>query len=258
MTQEFIQGNGLNRLSALTPNAAPAPFGPSLIVPQVGPAGPVGPPGAVGPPGPQGPAGPAGAQGIVGPDGAQGPQGDQGLPGPGYDGTSTSSVAVATGPQSFVTQAGLAYSSGVRCRASSQANPASYMEGVVTSYSGNIITINVDMIGAVETHADWNLNLTGPVGAGYEATSTSALSIVTGPTTLMTQSGLAYTAGARVRITAQSATQNWIEGLVTSYAGTSMGVNIDSFGGSGAFTAWNINVAGEPGVALPNIDGGTF
>lgn len=257
MTQQFYQGNGLNRLQ-ITPNAVPAPGAPSLIVPQVGPPGPVGPPGAVGPPGPQGPAGPAGAQGIVGPPGAQGPQGDQGIPGPSYVATSTTSLAVATGSQSFTTQANLAYSAGVRCRASSQANPASYMEGVVTSYAGNIITINVDMIGASETHADWNLNLTGPVGAGYEATSTSALSIMTGPMTLITQSGLAYTAGARVRISAQGAAQNWIEGLVTSYAGTSLGVNIDSFGGSGAFTAWNINIAGEPGVPLSTIDGGMF
>jgi hypothetical protein len=103
MTQQLYIGNGVNRIE-LMPNAAPVPGGPSLIVPQVGPAGPQGPPGPVVPPGPQGPAGPAGAQGIRGPVGGQGPQGIAGPIGPGYAATSTTALGVALGPQTFVTQ----------------------------------------------------------------------------------------------------------------------------------------------------------
>jgi hypothetical protein len=257
MTQQFYQSNGVNRLE-LTPNVAPAPNAPSLIVPQVGPAGPAGPIGPVGPPGPQGPSGPAGAQGIQGPPGAQGAQGLQGPIGPGYAATSATPLTVATGSQTFVTQAGLAYTIGVRARSSSNANSNNYMEGLVSSYSGTSLTINIDLANGSGSHSDWNINLSGSVGAGYTATSTSAASIVTGAVTLTTQSGLAYTPGARVRVSAQSAPQNWIEGIVTSYSGNSLSVSTDTIGGSGAFTAWDINIAGQPGVPLPDIDGGVF
>lgn len=249
MTQEFYLGNGLNRL-IMTPNAAPAPGGPTLIVPDVGPAGPQGPPGPVGSPGPQGPAGPAGAQGLAGPVGPQGPQGIQGNPGPGYLATSVTPRAVAFGSQTFTTQAGLAYSPGVRCRAASNAVPTNFMEGIVTAYNGLVMTINVDTIGGSGTYSDWNLNLTGSMGPGYRATSTTAISIVTGLVTLQTQVGLAYSIGARVRISSQTSPSNWIEGLVTAYSplGTSLTVNVDLIGGSGAFSAWDINLAGQQGI----------
>ena len=135
MTQQFYLNNGTNRMN-MTPNLAPAPGGPSLIVPQVGPAGPPGPAGADGPPGPQGPAGPPGAQGLLGPPGAQGPQGALGPPGPGYAATSATALAIGTGPQTFVTQPGLAYAAGPRCRATSQGS-GGYMEGVISSYTSN-------------------------------------------------------------------------------------------------------------------------
>lgn len=257
MTQLLEANNGVNRLE-MTPNAAPAPGVTSLIVPQVGPAGPAGADGPVGPPGPQGPGGPAGAQGIQGAAGAQGAQGLQGAVGPGYAATSASALAVAQGSRTFVTQAGLAYTAGVRCRASSNAAPTIYMEGIVSSYSGTSLTIDVDLANGSGSRSDWNLNLSGAVGSGYMATSTSAAGITLGSVTFTTQAGLAYTSGARSRISAQSQPQNWIEGIVTSYAGNTLIVNIDTFGGSGAFIAWNINIAGQPGQPDPIIDGGPF
>jgi hypothetical protein len=76
-------------------------------------------------------------------------------------------------------------------------------------------------------------------------TSTTVISVITGPVTLVTQAGLAYRAGVRVRLSAEGQPQNWIEGTVTSYADTSMSVNVDLTGGSGAFPAWDINLAGD-------------
>jgi hypothetical protein len=64
------------------------------------------------------------------------------------------------------------------------------MEGLVTAYTGTSLTINVDLLGAAGTHADWNINVagqqgalgpagpigpTGPAGAG--AVSTDALNL---------------------------------------------------------------------------------
>ena len=262
MTQELYMASGVNRI-ALTPNVAAFAGGPSLIVPQVGPSGPQGPPGAIGPQGPQGPGGPAGAQGERGATGPQGPQGG-GPPGPGYAATSATSLAVAIGTPVFVTQAGLAYSPGVRCRASSNASPGVYMEGLVSSYSGTSLVIAADLVNGSGTYNDWNLNLTGPMGSGYAATSASTASISLGSITLTTQPGLAYSPGARARISAQSTPSNWIEGLVTAYSTNALSVAVDLINGSGAFSAWNINLTGQVGQQGPPappitvIDGGGF
>lgn len=102
--------------------------------------------------------------GQQGPQGATGNTGSTGATGPGYTATSTTSLAVGTGSQSFTTQSGLAYTAGARARASSAANTANYMEGLVTSYAGTSLAINVDTVGGSGTHADWNINVAGNVG----------------------------------------------------------------------------------------------
>ena len=256
MTQNLYMDNGVARI-ALAPNMAAFAGGPSLIVPQVGPSGPIGPPGPIGPQGPQGPGGPIGAQGEHGADGPQGPQGG-GPPGPGYAATSPTMLAVAARTQTFITQSGLAYSAGARCRASSNANTSVYMEGLVSGYSGTSLTIAVDLINGSGSFNDWNLNLTGPAGSGYAATSASTLSISLGPITLITQQGLAYTPGARVRVAVQGSPANWIEGVVTAYSAGALAIAADLAGGLGAFSAWNINLTGQPGQPSSAIDGGVF
>ena len=123
--------------------------------------------GTAGPTGPQGPQGVAGATGSQGPQGSAGAQGTIGAAGPtgpGYGATSTSSLTVGSGSTTFATQTGLAYSIGARARASSAANSANYMEGLVTSYTGTALIINVDTTGGSGTHADWNLNVAGNAG----------------------------------------------------------------------------------------------
>jgi hypothetical protein len=167
-------------------------------------------------------------------------------------------LTVATGTQVFITQSGLAYSPGVRCRASSNASTGVYMEGLVAGYSGTSLTIAVDLINGSGAYNDWNLNLTGSSGSGYAATSASILSVSLGPVTLITQPGLAYTPGARARVAAQAAPTNWVEGVVTAYSGTALSVAVDLIGGLGAFSAWNINLTGQPGQPSSAIDGGLF
>jgi len=99
----------------------------------------------------------------------------------------------------------------------------------------------------------------GDPGPGYTATSATALTVGMGNVTLTTQAGLAYTAGARVRI-GQAAQNIWMEGIVQSYNATSgaMGVGVDLVTGSGTFNAWNLNLAGTIGPAGPQgATGGT-
>lgn len=87
----------------------------------------------------------------------------------------------------------------------------------------------------------------GGDGPGYLATSVTSLTIGTGSKSFTTQEGLAYTAGARVRTSSEADTSNWMEGLCTSYSGTSLVVNVTLTDGSGTHSDWNINLAGEPG-----------
>jgi hypothetical protein len=158
MNADLIGGGGGTRFNSWNINVAGQPGAQGTI----GPSGPTGDPG--GPPGPQGTQGPQGTAGTNGLQGATGAIGPQGPVGPTYGGTSTTSVAVALGPQTFATQAGMAYTVGARVRASSAATPASFMEGIVTAYSGTGMTINVDLIGTAGTHADWNFNIGGDAG----------------------------------------------------------------------------------------------
>jgi hypothetical protein len=96
---------------------------------------------------------------------AAGNAGAAGLPGAGYQATSTTSLTIASGSQTFTTAAGLAYSPGARVRASSAGTAGAFMEGIVTAYSGTVLTVNVDTIGGSGAHADWNINLSGQAGA---------------------------------------------------------------------------------------------
>lgn len=131
---------------------------------EVGPAGPQGIPGPVGPQGPIGPIGPQGTSGSPGPPGAQGNTGPQGPTGANYKATSTTSLTIGIGPQTFTTQSGLGYNVGTRARAASNSSPNNWMSGIVTAYSGTSLTINVDQIGGSGTFVDWNINLTGEQG----------------------------------------------------------------------------------------------
>jgi hypothetical protein len=82
-----------------------------------------------------------------------------------FAGTSTTSLAIGSGSKTFTTQSGEQYSTGIWMTAVSAADPANYMFGEVTSYSGTTLIIDVQVTGGSGTHADWNLSLAGPRGA---------------------------------------------------------------------------------------------
>lgn len=92
-------------------------------------------------------------------------QGALGPAGPGYGGTSTTSLAIGTGSKSFTTQAGYAYQAGNYIRASSAADGTNYMEGTVTSYTSTSLVLNVSKVGGSGTKADWTFSIAGTPGA---------------------------------------------------------------------------------------------
>lgn len=92
-------------------------------------------------------------------------QGAVGPTGPGYGGTSTTSLAIATGSKAFVTQSGYAYQPGNYIRASSAADGTNFMEGTITSYVGTSLVVNVTKVGGSGTKTDWTFSLAGTPGA---------------------------------------------------------------------------------------------
>ena len=92
----------------------------------------------------------------------------------------------------------------------------------------------------------------GADGPGYRATSTTSLATGAGSVAFTTQSGLAYTVGARVRATS-AGTSEYMEGLVTAYSGTTLTVLMDAASGSGTHADWNINIAGDPSLVKRGV-----
>ncbi|HWV44138.1 DUF2793 domain-containing protein [Pseudorhodoplanes sp.] len=190
----------------------------------------------------------------------RGDVGATGATGPGYRGTSVTSLSVgATTPISFTATTGLAYTIGSRYRLSKSDDAETYLEGVCTAYNSSTgaFTGTVEIFKGSGTVNSWVLNLIGQPGRGYAATSSTPLSIGTGTKNLTTQANLAYAAGARVRLSAVGDVA-WMEGLVSSYNQTTgaMVVIADKINNSGTFSNWIINLAGEPGAAgLNGADG---
>lgn len=208
----------------------------------------------------------AGPTGPAGSTGATGSTGSTGAAGAGYGGTSTSALAAGSGLKTFTTQAGLAYLVGVPIRATSAGTPTIFMQGVVNSYSGTTLVIDVSEVGGVGTRADWNLSLigidgtagtNGTNGAGYTATTTTSVTVSTGSKTVTTQAGLAYVVGSLVKIVSAATPANYVQGLATAYSGTSLTVNATETGGSGSFTDGNITIAGLTGATGPTGPSGT-
>jgi len=89
------------------------------------------------------------------------------------------------------------------------------------------------------------------VGIGYyNLTSVSSVAIATGSktfTTNLSNISTAFTVGTRIRVAYVTTPANYIEGVITSFSGTTLVVNVDSIGGSGTYANWTISVAGIQG-----------
>jgi hypothetical protein len=80
------------------------------------------------------------------------------------EGTSTTSLAIGTGTKVFTTQTGKFFNAGAFLLITSDANPANFMAGQVTTYSGSTLTMNIDDIGGSGTLNDWTIRVSGKHG----------------------------------------------------------------------------------------------
>jgi hypothetical protein len=77
-------------------------------------------------------------------------------------GTSDSSVAIGTGTKIFGTQSGRVFAPGAKVTIASSLNPTvDYMWGAVSSYTGSVLTVEVEVAAGSGTHEDWWIAVSG-------------------------------------------------------------------------------------------------
>ena len=84
---------------------------------------------------------------------------------------------------------------------------------------------------------------------GLATTSITSLTVGTGTRTLAISAGLSFAPNMPVTITYNSNGAIWMYGVVTSYTGTSLVVNVLSSNGSGTYAYWTIAASGPPGAS---------
>lgn len=88
-----------------------------------------------------------------------------------------------------------------------------------------------------------------PFYAPVADASTTSNSITAGSKTFTVTASMGYVVGAQITITSTLSPANLIGGIVTSYTGTTLVVNISNVVGAGTFTAWTIAMtANWPGA----------
>jgi hypothetical protein len=132
--------------------------------------------------GTSGTSGESGSSGTSGTSGESGTSGTSGSSGLGYYTTSGSNILMDTGEISFSVSSNLAYVAGDRVRIIADIN--NYMEGLVTFYDGNEITVDIDLIIGSGLYSTWVFSLTGYSGSsgtsGFGTSGTSGSSGTSG------------------------------------------------------------------------------
>lgn len=132
----------------------------------------------------QGPKGDQGEQGIQGPAGKDGLNGVDGNDGKGLDGlTSTTTYDLSLGSKTFTTNLtsdetaiNLQY-----IRITSKTNPANFVEGQITSFSGNQLVVNIDYAVGSGNFKSWIFSVIGRPGRDASNAASKQEAIVFNP-----------------------------------------------------------------------------
>jgi hypothetical protein len=189
--------------------------------------------------------------------------------GPGYGGTSTSSVAMNFGDTpTFVLNPGFyAYTAGLRVRAVETVG-GDYMEGYVTAFTPSTYTLSflIDYTTASGTFTAWTMGIAGELGltgssgatgsagvdgGGYGGTSTSSVALGASGTKTFVLSAGTYVYNANMRVRAAKDGSNYMEGVVVSYTSGTLTLvfTADRVVGSGTYTSWTLGLVGDVGAA---------
>lgn len=130
-----------------------------------------------------------------------GPQGEAN-----FVGTSTSSVASTTGNKTFtIAEPNRSWGVGQRLRASRTATPTQFVEGVVVSYTGNTLVLNVLIFNGSGSHNNWTITPVGEPGTMTGVTPFWNTRLSSDTTATQAQTGLGASATGRSLFTATNA-----------------------------------------------------
>ncbi len=115
---------------------------------------------------------------------------------------------------------------------------------------GTSISVGMYPYGVAITQS--NYGTVGLRGAGYYSTYTGiGLFIVGSQTFTLNESGLAYRIGDRIRAIFNNQANQYVDGLVTSYSGMSLTLNVDTVSDPGSYAigngAWSFGLVGAQG-----------
>lgn len=101
-----------------------------------------------------------------------------GIPGPSGDslvlsGTSATSNSISLGSKVFETQTGKSFHPGTWVSIVSRANSGNRMHGLITDYDDGDLTVDVQRTAGAGTFDDWDIHVTGALGAAGEAGPTN-------------------------------------------------------------------------------------
>jgi hypothetical protein len=87
--------------------------------------------------------------------------------GPQIAGTSlsTNSIDTVTIKNYTLEEFGRSFLPGVRVRASAVGHPGVYLEGIVTAWDGQVLSLDGDLSSGVGTYSDWTINVAGEPGS---------------------------------------------------------------------------------------------
>lgn len=126
-----------------------------------------------------------------------------------FSSTSTSSVAIGTGSRTFTVQANESYVPGMPIYAVDQADPANYLVGTCTSYTGTTLIILVTQVGGSGTKSAWNISIggiPGPAGPAWSGGTLTTAMNGAPPVTIASASTVAIGAAAANDITISGTT----------------------------------------------------
>jgi hypothetical protein len=90
----------------------------------------------------------------------------------------------------------------------------------------------------------------GPLISGTSLTPNS-IDTTTIKTFTIQEYGRSFFPGTRIRVSAGGFSDVWLEGIVTAWDGQIVSIDGDLSSGTGTYSNWNVNVAGEPGNQGP-------
>jgi hypothetical protein len=105
-----------------------------------------------------------------------------------YGQTSLTSTTIGTGSKTFtvgIPATSSAFTVGTRVRFAYTTTPSNFMEGVITAFSNNTMTVLVDLTGGSGTYAAWAVSVAGNQGTG----AVTAVSVVSANGLAGTSSG---------------------------------------------------------------------